>query len=150
MHKKIFLLIGTFCLGLLLLNWTAGAEQRQHQPELWAAISVSAPMFDEGWTKDLSIRFTLVNDGSELINPKIEASRIIINGRELENSSLIFGNGPRDARWSALPPGDNLSVAYALEQHFKDPGIYRVSWKGEGFEAPAVIFRVMPRKDTRK
>jgi hypothetical protein len=35
----------------------------------------------------------------------------------------------------------------ALGRYFKEPGIYKVSWRGEGFEAPTIVFRVMPRKN---
>ena len=145
MRKKIFSLAGVLCFGFLLPNWTS-AEQSQSRPHLWAAISVSEPLFHEGWTKDLLIHFTVVNDGGEAVNPKLTASHIIINGEELKDTAFILGNGPRDARWDSLPPGDGLKFTYALGEYFKEPGIYKVSWKGEGFEAPAIVFRVMSRK----
>ena len=149
MNKKIHLAVGILGLGLLLLNG-AGAKQNQKSPHLWAAISVSDPLFHEGWTKDLALHFTVVNDGSEPIDPKIVASKIIINGKGLEDSAVIFGNGPRDARWNALPPADSLRFTYALGEYFKQPGIYKVSWTGEGFEAAEIVFRVMPKTDKRQ
>lgn len=141
MYRKSVFVGALFASGFLLLSW---AHAKPERPNLWAALSVSRPLFHSGWTKELFIHFTLVNDGSETIDPKIESSKIIINGVELENSGLILGNGPRDARWSALPPGDALEFTYALESYFKKPGIYRVSWKGDNFETPTIIFRVTP------
>ena len=149
MHKKVYLAVGILSLGFLLLNW-ASAKQSQKSPRLWAAISISDPLSQEGWTKGIAIHFTVVNDGSAPLDPKIVASKIIVNGKELEDSGFILGNGPRDARWDALPPGDSLRFTYALGEYFKEPGIYKVSWKGEGFEAPEVVFRVMPRRDKRR
>ena len=143
MYRKSLFIIALFASGLLLFNW---ARANQERPLLWAALSVSRPVFRAGSTKELLIHFTLVNDGVKPIDPKIESSKIIINGEELENSALILGNGPRDARWNALPPGDMLEFTYALEDYFKKPGIYRVSWKGDNFEAPTIVFRVMPYK----
>jgi hypothetical protein len=94
----------------------------------------------------LIVEFTLVNDGEATIDPKIGASRIVVNGTELEDSGLILGNGPRDARFDALPPGDNLRFVYALGDHFKEPGVYRVSWQGASFRSPEVEFRVLLEK----
>ena len=146
MRKRILPCVGVLSLGFLLLNW-ASVEQDRSRPRLWAAISVSEPLFQEGWTKDLSIHFTLVNDGGETLDPQLTASNIIINGKELKETGFILGNGPRDARWNALPPGESLRFNYALGEYFKEPGIYEVAWKGKGFEAPAIVFRVMPRKN---
>jgi hypothetical protein len=143
MHRKAIFIIILFVSGFLLFS---PAHAKSEQPNLWAALSVSRPLFHAGWTKELYIHFTLVNDGSETIDPKIESSKIIINGVELENAGFIVGNGPRDARWHALPPGDALEFTYALEDYFKEPGIYRVSWKGGNFEAPTIVFRVVPYK----
>lgn len=144
MYRKSILIITVFISGISLVSW---ARANQEQPKLWASLSVSRPLFHAGWTKELLVYFTLVNDGSETIDPKIESSKIIINGVEVKDSGFIFGNGPRDKRWRALPPGDSLEFTYALEKYFKEPGIYRVSWKGEHFETPTIVFRVMPSKN---
>lgn len=140
-RKSIFKLV----VGLALLPAFLSASG-QETPRLWAAISVSDPVFEEGWTKDLMIHFALVNDGAATIDPKVGTWKLVINGEELADSGFIFGNGIRDARWEALPAGDKLRFGYALEQYFKKPGIYRVSWKGEGFETLPIEFRVMPNK----
>jgi hypothetical protein len=122
------------------------SASNQDGPKVWAAISVSDTLFQERQTKDLMIHFTLVNGGTLAIDPKQETWRLFINGQELTDSGFIFGNGPRDARWKSLPPGDSLRFSYALERYFKEPGIYRVSWRGEGFETLPMEFRVMPSK----
>jgi hypothetical protein len=141
MYRRSILLITIFVSAILLVSW---ARANQEQPKLWASVSVSRPLFHAGWTKELLVHFTLVNDGSKTLDPKIESSKIIINGVELKDSGFIFGNGPRDNRWRALPPGDSLEFTYALEEYFREAGIYRVSWKGENFETPTIVFRVMP------
>jgi hypothetical protein len=148
MYKKVSLVIAVAAVGLLLLSST-NAERQQDRRTLWAAVSVSEPVFEVGWTKNLQINFALVNDGRETINPTITSSEIIVNGMALKDSAFIFGNGPRDTRWNALPPGDSLRFGYAMGDRFKEPGIYTVSWKGNGFESSAVVFRVLPKKDGR-
>lgn len=143
MYRKSIFIIAVCVSGLLFFSWV---DARQERPSLWASISVSRPLSPAGWTKDLSIHFALVNDGSKTVDPKIESSKIIVNGKELEDSGLILGNGPRDKRWNALPPGESIEFNYALESYFKEPGIYRVFWKGDGFETPIIEFRITPYK----
>lgn len=146
MYRKTLLVV------VVALAWQLSNQvnAQQQSTNLWAAISVSDPLFQESWTKDLMIHFTLVNDGSEIIDPKIESSKIIINGEELENSGFIFGNGIRSKNWNALAPGDALRFSLGLNEYFKKPGIYKVSWKGENFHAAEIIFRVMPSRSNRE
>ena len=143
MNRKSVIII---ILLITVVSPINGLRDKQEHPNLWAALSVSRPLFHAGSTKELFIHFTLVNDGSKTINPKIESSKIIINGEELKDSSFILSNGPRDSRWNALPPGDTLEFTYALEDYFKKPGTYTVSWKSDNFESPTIVFRVMPNK----
>ncbi|MGH9968652.1 MAG: hypothetical protein ACREBG_12605 [Pyrinomonadaceae bacterium] len=140
--RRVSILVAATLTGLLLLLNFANATQES--PKLWAAISVSSSVFKEGSTKNLQLDFTLVNDGAQTINPRIESSKIFINGKELEDSSLIFANGPRGVDWSAIPPGGFLQFSYGLEKYFRASGIYKVSWKGEEFESPPIVFRVLP------
>lgn len=125
---------------------------------LWAAISVSDPVFDADVQSldSFSLRLGLVNDSARTIDPELRASQLIVNGKELgDDWTFTMGNGIRDQRYSALPAGDNLSMSIefgrefegVLARHFRNPGIYRVSWKGKAFHSPELVFRVMPRRD---
>jgi hypothetical protein len=129
---------------------STGSETGSHATAsgdgLWAALGVNRPVFLEGEVDDLSLAFTLVNDGDAVVDPEVGASRIVVNGKELDDSRLILGNGPQDARFAALPPGDHLLFARALGDHFREPGVYRVSWRGARSRAPEVVFRVLPGK----
>ena len=89
---------------------------------LWAAITVNHAVFRSGETRDLRIEFTLVNDGDKALDPQIGKSRIIVNGEELSDSGLILSNGPRDARFGALPPGATLQFGYALGKPLRTAG----------------------------
>src|SRR4051812_41316397 len=98
MYKKLMSVFTLFVSGILLFSW---ASAHQESPKLWSSLSISRPLFREGSTKELSIYFTLVNDGSKTIDPKIESSKIIINDVEVKDSAFILSNGPRDGRWRA-------------------------------------------------
>jgi hypothetical protein len=114
---------------------------------LWAGLSVNHPIFDAGQTKDLRIEFTLVNDGDKVIDPKIAESRLIINGQELTDPGLDVGSAQKDVRIQALSPGGSVQFGIRLGDHFKEPGNYRVSWKGVGFQSPEIEIRILPEKD---
>src|SRR5207249_1112135 len=98
-----------------------------------------------GWTKNLQIYFAVVNDGKTTVNPKSNSSRLFINGKELKDWSFIVGNGPRSTDYNALPSGSSLEFTYAMGDYFKTPGIYKVRWEGENFNAPEITFRVLPK-----
>jgi hypothetical protein len=134
--------------------WAMVAERAAH-PEVgppaaggkrgvWAALSVNHAAFRQGEIKNLAIEFTLVNDGDTVVDSKIADSRIVVNGKDLADSGFILGNGPRDARFNALPPGDRLRFSYALGEQFPEPGVYQVSWRGKQFRSPEVVIRVLP------
>ena len=111
---------------------------------LWAAITINKAVFEEGeGTKDLLVSFALVNDGKKTIDPEIESSHLLVNGKELKDWDFIIAGGIRDNRFKALPSNDNLSFAYALGSHFQKPGIYKLHWKGKTFDAPEIVFRVV-------
>ena len=142
----IFIAITISIVACFSRHSTFGQSESKDRHKIWAAISVNEPVFVQGWTKNLQIYFTLVNDGSETVNPDISSSQIVVNGKAWEDSVNIFGNGIRDNRFEALPVGDYLLFTYALGDRFTTPGIYRVSWKGSGFESQEIIFRVLPQK----
>jgi hypothetical protein len=96
-----------------------------------------------GQTKDLRIEFTLVNDGDKEIDPSIADSRIVINGKELSDSGLILSSVQKGARFKALSPGESLQFDCLLGDQFREPGTYRISWKGAGFESPEIMLRTL-------
>ena len=119
--------------------------ERVSKPDLWASISVNEPVFSEGGTDRLQIFFALVNDGKTTVNPKTNTSHLWINGEEVKDWSFIEGNGPRSSDRTALPPSASLKFTYAMGDHFKKPGTYKVRWEGENFKASEITFRVLPK-----
>ena len=123
-----------------------GTADQKKAGSLWAGLSVNHPIFRAGQTKDLRIEFTLVNDGDKVIDPKIPESQIVINGKELSDSGLILSSVQKGARFKALPPGESLQFDCLLGDQFKEPGIYRVSWKGAGFQSSEIVLRILPEE----
>jgi type II secretory pathway pseudopilin PulG len=124
----------------------SGPQTADGQRNLWAAISVNRPLFTLAETKDLRIVLTLVNDGDEAIDPKIAESRIVMNGKEVANPALFIGEGSNSVRLRALGPGDRLEFNFAPGELVNEAGIFRISWKGVGFQSPEVVFRIIAER----
>jgi hypothetical protein len=122
------------------------ADDPRAERGLWAALAVNHAVFQPGETTGLMIEFTLINDGDTVLDPQVGKSRIIVNGEELPDSALVLSRGPRDAAFRALPPRATLRFGYALGKYFAGPGVYRVSWRGEDFRSPEIVFRVLREK----
>jgi hypothetical protein len=115
------------------------------EKKLWVAMSVNHPVFVLGVDKQLVIQFVVVNDGDMIINPELESTTLLINGKEWKNWGTTIGGGPRDNRDEALPSGDYLNSTIDFTDRFKEPGIYKLTWKGKGFQAADLVFRVLPK-----
>jgi hypothetical protein len=127
-----------------LLAAKLGTTDQPKAGSIWAGLSVNHPVFKAGQMKDLRIEFTLVNDGDKVIDPKISESQIIINGKELTDSGVILSRVQQGLRFKALSPGDSLQFSLSLVEQFREPGTYRVSWKGAGFASPEIVLRILP------
>jgi hypothetical protein len=123
-----------------------GTRKPKRREELRAAVQVSQSEFLEGVNLALQITFSLHNDSAKVINPKVRYSKIIVNGKALPDSAKIFGSGPPTDKFDALQPGDELRFGYAMGKYFSKPGIYRVSWEGDGYASPAIVIWVQPNK----
>jgi hypothetical protein len=134
-------------LAALLLAQEPQRGQGQSGPgAVSAAISVQWPTLFEGHTEDLQIFFSVVNDGSSTIKPNVEGSHLLINGTEPGDWINVIGNGIRTPLFLSLPPGEALRFTYQLGRYFGKPGLYIVGWRGDGFKAPEIAIRVLPRK----
>ena len=144
MRLRLSILFAVCC---LLAADAPRKEPAKVEKKLWAAISVNRPVWVPGRrTEPLMLYFGLVNDGDKVVDPEISSTQLLVNGKELENWAMTVGSGPRDERWTALPPGDGIQAGIALGERFKKAGIYKVSWKGKGFQSPEIIFRVLPEE----
>jgi len=93
----------------------------------------------------VQLNFLVVNDSDSVRNVVAGSWKLIVNGAELPESGMIFGNGPGPVHgWNELNPGENyqFSMALPVSTYFKRPGEYRVSWKAEGFQSPGILIRI--------
>src|SRR5689334_8130701 len=73
----------------------------------------------------VTIFFLLLNDSASDLDTAEGSWRIVINGKELQDSNFIFGNGPRpSAGFGRISSGANFNFTYALPiaKYFREPG----------------------------
>ncbi len=104
--------------------------------DLWAEYTV-----DNRGTNLLMFMFSLTNASSTAINPKIDQAKLIVNGKELKHSLLMFKGGLRNRRWKVLQPRERIRFGRDLISYFK-PGTYAVYWLGEDFRSPEMVLDI--------
>lgn len=119
-------------------------QHETRQAAVWAGISVQQPIFAEGGTDALLMKFGVFNDGTSAINPNVESSHLLINGVEPEDWPTVRINGLRTPQFLSLPPGEWLDFGISLGRYFRRPGVYRVRWEGDNFKTAELTFRVVP------
>jgi len=140
------LLIFAIALLVPMLTGIAAGQagsQNQETYRLWAAMSVQQPVIPKNRVNNLTLTFSMVNDGDSTVNPGVRSSHLFINGIELKEWEFISSNGPKSSFDFALPPKRTLLFSYALGEYFKEPGIYNVRWQGDNFKASEITFRVL-------
>jgi hypothetical protein len=98
-------------------------------------------------TPSVMLTFVLLNDSDTPLDVESGSWRIVINGSELNDSGMIFGNGPGPvAGYKVLKPGETYEFGKALPiaEYFLPNGQYKVSWKGAAFQSPGITVTITP------
>lgn len=93
------------------------------------------------------LTFILLNDSEVPVNAVKGRWQIVIDGKELEDSDFIFGNGPVPVGgYGILKPGESYELGRGLEvsKYFPEERDYRISWKGKGFQSSTITVTVTP------
>lgn len=89
---------------------------------------------------ELDIGGEVLNTGLATIDTRVSASVLLVNGEPSQNWPLAIGNGIRDERESALPPGEQvefhrrLAASSVLRRHGPQEMVLVV----EGVRSPSV------------
>ena len=123
------------------------SEATTARVKLWAGLSVTSPTVGADDVQDarsFMVFFSLVNDGDKAVNPEIDSSQLLVNGKELKEWGFIVGNGPRGNDFESLAVGQAVRFGKGMGRYFSKPGVYKLQWKGKDFESAVVEFRVLP------
>jgi hypothetical protein len=93
--------------------------------------------------------FHLLNDSDTPQSTAPESWKIVVDGKELSDSGLIFGNGPEPSGgYETLVAGATFHFGKALQiaQYFPETRKYKISWKGRQFQSPTVTISIPKSK----
>jgi len=135
----------------LITSIAAQDRSEQNCAGLHAAIRGELVRRDPPYTQPPFVMLTciLLNDSEAPINAVDGGWKIVIDGKELEDSDFIFGNGPGPVGgWGTLKPGESYEFGKALElsRYFPEEREYRVFWKGKAFRSSTITVRVTPKQ----
>jgi hypothetical protein len=92
------------------------------------------------------LEFVVRNLGSATIDPMLGTSVLRVDGAPVKDWDITINNGPRDKRWTALPPSDSLRFGYAMRGSlFHGPGRYSVVLEAAGATSSPLLIQVLPR-----
>lgn len=94
------------------------------------------------------IGIAATNRGSEVIDPELHLTKLFVNGKESRAWSLAIGNGKRDAKWFALPPGEEVSMCWSTlgDSLFPAPGEYTLKLNLNNIESQTVVVSLLLEK----
>jgi hypothetical protein len=93
----------------------------------------------------VQVAFLLLNDSDTTLNPEPESWRLVIDDKPLEDSGILFGNGPAPTGgYGSLGSGRTFQFGKALPilQYFPEQREYRLSWRGKHFQSPTIVTRI--------
>jgi hypothetical protein len=132
-------------LAITCLATAQGRQSPANNETVWASITIQPSVLWMGANQPiLHAYFTIVNDGTATIDPKVGSSHLLINGVEPEDWKDVVNTGNRTSEFDSLPPGRPLQFAFDLGSYFTAAGLYTVGWLGENFKAADVTIRVLP------
>src|SRR5919201_3919108 len=99
-------------------RWAAtGAAPRRDRPTAarrpqrrWAEPERVTPDTPDSLTVEVTVR----NDDTETIDTQLPSSTMLVDGKPLLSWNNAIGNGARDVRASALPPGETVRAKRVL------------------------------------
>ena len=144
------MLVTIALLALILIPSLTAQDKHDSCGGLHAAIGGEVVRRDPLATQSPYVMLTLVllNDSDAPINTVEESWQIVIDGKELKESDIIFGNGLRRVGgWGVLKPGESYQFGegLALSNYFPEEREYKVSWKGKGFQSSTIVVRITPK-----
>jgi hypothetical protein len=99
------------------------------------------PIFTVGQAINVTFAATNLGDLPIRLTALREETVLVITGKDWRDSAFSFANGVHSTA-EFLPPGRSTTFSYLLTSFFKEPGLYRIVWRGKDFETLPVEFRV--------
>jgi hypothetical protein len=141
----------------LFMLWFAAAAGPANQagngcPGLHAGISAQLVTRKPPSTQPsfVMISFVLLNDRDSAADSYPGSWTLVVDGKELDDSGMIFGNGPMPVGgYGTLAPGESYSFGKGLDLkgYFPVAGVYSLTWKGKEFQSPTLKVTIVKSDD---
>jgi hypothetical protein len=126
--------------------WQVTKAQERKSPHCAGLHAGVTAQLTQGYDEtSVMVAFLLLNDSETAQSTAAESWRIVVDGKELEDSGYILGNGPAPiGGYGTLSSGAafNFGKALPIAKYFPERREYRISWKGRYFESPTVTVRI--------
>jgi hypothetical protein len=140
----------TMSLGLTAIGYHATAQSGASVGKcggLHAGLRAEFVAAKQGVTEPphVMLSFILLNDSDDSIDAVDGGWVLVIDGAEVRDSGMVFGNGPEPVGgWGTLKPGESYEFGKGLPltQYFPHAGQYRISWKGKHFQSSTIKIRL--------
>lgn len=96
----------------------------------------------------VNVSLILLNDGQSPINSTAGGWQIVIDGKDLSDSSYLFGNGMQpEGGYNTLNPGEwyELGMKLEISRYFHNLGEHTVFWKGQQFQSSTITVNITPQ-----
>ena len=142
--------LATIWLGLAVVGYNAIAQSSEGVGKcgsLHAGLHAEFVRAQQGFTEPpyVILSFLLLNDSDTPIDAVDGGWVLVIDGSELRDSGVLFGNGPEPVGgWGTLNPGESYQFGKGLPltQYFPHAGEYRISWKGKHFQSSTIMIKI--------
>lgn len=111
-------------------------------PLKWELIALP-PKLTMAERASFRLRRQVTNTGDAPADATAAYASFTLNGERSMGLDLAFGNGGRESRWSALPPGEKASDDRAMGDLFEAPGDYTITMT-TGDQTSTVTVHVSP------
>ena len=101
-----------------------------------AALRVQLNVVLEG--EGLSVEAEVTNLGQDVVDPGLAGSTLLVDGERSVSWNVAVGNGAREAKASALPPGESVSVRRVMEGLVRGPGDHELVLEVAGVRSAPV------------
>ncbi len=145
--KKSVLVLGLY---LLLFFQAAFAADKPGQSTLKATVSTPQTTISELEADQITLSFTILNSGKETIESCLADSRLLINGKEINDWIPSYSTGFSGAadfidhnKEAMLLSGRTYRFHSLPIDRPGKPGTYKVVWESKDFQSPPLKIRVL-------
>ncbi|EDM79906.1 hypothetical protein PPSIR1_22731 [Plesiocystis pacifica SIR-1] len=113
-------------------------------PRVSWAIELEPAVVSMAQRDELSIRYRVTNDGDATLDASAYGLQWKLDGEDSMVLGMAFGNGLRDGRWAALPPGASVDDRRVGLELADAPGEYTITLHHLDHEVARATLKVTP------